>query len=348
MRDERHESLHIATEPFKGCLHIDCPFQCHPSLFTRFSSSLCVEIIVPSLLLTCLGPFAMDLLGPTRTGCKDTLECSKVSKSSEQFQVMLSSQKPRVHSITQKQRFRLFDLPLEVQRMIFDACYEPWSLRIIDFYWCVKRSEYFSLDRYSHDAKYNPVLLEGLPSPSLSLTCKSVYHETQRSLMKSFDGLASITTRDCHFQLPVLPERLGFAYQQTKYLEMDVRSFVDLFSPQSFPALKFLTIKCTPICLYSNPLAREYPGDDEAFQEWAKEQHSVLERRSRKPLIHINFTTILDPQFEQIHGDECVRCYLAEEQSDVLVHRERCDWGKHGARSEGDNILELGHYRSER
>lgn len=283
-------------------------------------------------------PSAMDLPGEALTRCKDMVEGPKASKSSDPFQVMLSSRNPHLHSSTQKQQFRLFDLPLEVQRLIFDAYYEPWGLRIVDTYWCVKQSKYFSLDRYSDDAKYNPVLVEGLPSPSLSLTCKSIYHETQRSLMKSFDGLASITTRDCHFQLPMLPKRLSFAYQQTKYLEMDVRSFIDFFSPQSFPALKFLTIKCTPICLFSNPLGREYPEDDEAFQEWAKEQHSVLERRSSKPLLYTKFTTILDPQFEQIHGDECVRCYLAEEQSDVFVHRERCDCGKHGARSEEDNI----------
>lgn len=298
--------------------------------------------------MTCRDSFPGELLGQPRARRKDIVRGSRTSKYPEQCQAMFLSQGPHVHSNTQKQHFRLFDLPQEIQRMVFDACYEPWSLRIIDFYWCIKRSTYFSLDRYSHDAMYNPVLLEGLPSPSLSLTCKSVYYETQRSLMKSFDGLACITTRNCHFQLPVLPERVSFVYERTKNLEMNVRSFIDFFNPKCFPALKSLTIKCTPICLFSNPLAREYPDDDEAFQEWAKEQHSVLERRSRKRLLYTKFTTILDPQFEQIHGNECVRCYLAEEQSKVLVRWERCYCREHEARSEGDSILEPGHPRPER
>ena len=198
--------------------------------------------------------------------------------------------------------------------------------------------EILQVGPYSTDTEYNPVLIEGLPSPALSLTSKLIYRETQRSLMKSFDGLASITTRGCHFQLPVLPDRLRFIYQQTKYLEMDVRSFIDSFNPRHFPVLKFLTIKCTPICLFSNPLGREYPDNDEAFQEWAREQRSALERRSGKALLYTKFTTILDSQFEQIHGDECVRCYLAEDQSDVRVHRERCDCGKQAAQSEEDDV----------
>jgi len=225
--------------------------------------------------------------------------------------------------------FRLLDLPLEVQRLIFDFYHEPWSLRIVDTYWCIKKSRNFCLDRYATDARYTPMLLEGLPSPSLSLTCKPIFHESQWSLMKSFTGLNSIATRDSHFHLPTLPKALSFVYQQTKYLETDVRSFIDLFEPKLFPVLRFLTIKCTPICLFANPLGRQYPENDEAFCDWAKEQRSVLERRSRKPLLHPGFVTILDPQLEQTHGDERVRCYLAEEQKAVRVRRKRLDCGKH-------------------
>ncbi|KAK5941624.1 hypothetical protein PMZ80_005572 [Knufia obscura] len=255
--------------------------------------------------------------------CKDMGEESKTAIASKPLPPTSSLQGGHPQpTMARKQHFRLFDLPLEIQRLIFDCHYEPWSLTIIDTYWRLQESDYFDMDRYASDTEYSPVLLQGVPPPFLSMTCKAIYNETQSSLMRSFLGQTTLFIKHCHLRLPELPDRLSFVYPETTYLILYERAFIDLFTLRDFPTLEDLIVKCCPDTL-------EWDGEehleDEDFQAWARQEQIALERRSRKPLLHSKVTTILDPGFEQIDGGEYVQCYLAEEQEDIGVDREKCD-----------------------
>lgn len=215
------------------------------------------------------------------------------------------------------------DLPIELQRMILDRCYAPWSLQLTDNYWRINRSPYFSLDRYCNDLDYAAFVLSGTPSPSLALTCKHIYRESQSSILQSYTGMLEISARSSHMRLPSLPPRYSFVYNMTTDLILDERAFVDLFQARYFPRLSELTISCFPIfCPYSMA-GQSAPLGDEGFQDWAMHQQTVLARRSGKKVRGPTFVTVLDSQAEQWESDESVFCYLAEEKDSIQVVRER-------------------------
>lgn len=219
--------------------------------------------------------------------------------------------------------FRLLDLPVELQRMIFDYCYKPWSLQIIDNFWRVSKSQHFSLHNHCHNPDYRAAVLVGAPPVSLSLTCQQIHRETQASILKSYTGMLEIDTRSSHLGLPKLPQRLSGVYGMTTVLILDERSFVDLFFPRDFPVLKELTISCFPIFCPNNFSGRTAPLDDEGFQDWAKTYQRLLERKSRKRLLSSEFVTVLDTQAEQWALEESVFCYLAEDKTAIQVVRQR-------------------------
>lgn len=236
------------------------------------------------------------------------------------FRKVLSYRKT---SPNQQQYFRLLELPIELQEMIFDCCYQPWDLEIVDDYWQMCESPYFCLDSYSQNPDYSAVVLYGAPSASLSMTCRYIYHHTETSLLKSYTGILKIHTRSSHSKLPEISLRFSTIYGLTTHLELEQRTFVDLFCPADFPLLKKLTIGCWPIFWPDNFIGRTHPWSDEEFQEWAKESQRPLERKSRKRLITDKFLTVLKTSADQSgEPDENVYCYLAEEQDDVRVVRE--------------------------
>lgn len=224
---------------------------------------------------------------------------------------------------TRRPHFRLLDLPVELQRLIFDHCFEPWSLQIIDNYWRTSKSRYFCMDQYCYNPDYKPSILAGTPSVSLPLTCRYVNNETQASILKAYTGLLEISIRASHPNLPKLPPRFSRLYSLTTDLIVDERAFVDSFQPRNFPLLKELTISCFPIFCPDNFSGRSAPLSDERFQDWAKEQQILLERRSRKKLLNSTFVTVLDSQAEQWESDESVFCYLAEDKKAIQVLREK-------------------------
>lgn len=228
-----------------------------------------------------------------------------------------------VDASLQRPSSRLLDLPVELQRLIFDHCFEPWSLQIIDNYWRVSKSKYFCLDQHCYNPDYRPSILAGAPSVSLSLTCQYINQETQKSMLKAYTGMLDISIRSSHVSLPKLPSRFARLYAVTTDLILDERAFVDLFQPRNFPMLKELTISCVPIFCPDNFSGRFAPLGDEGFQDWAKEQQILLERRSRKKLLTSKFVTVLDSQAEQWESDESVFCYLAEEKGAIQVVREK-------------------------
>lgn len=219
--------------------------------------------------------------------------------------------------------FRLLDLPVELQRIIFDHCFEPWSLQIIDNYWQTSKSEHFCSNQYCYNTDYRTAILSGAPSVSLALTCQYIHRGTQASMMKAFTGMLEISVRVSHPTLPNLPSRFSQLYAMTTDLIVDERAFVDMFQPRHFPMLKELTISCFPIFCPDNLSGRVAPLSDESFQDWAKAQQIILERRSRKKLLNSEYLTVLDSQAEQWESDESVFCYLAERKDDIQVVREK-------------------------
>jgi hypothetical protein len=160
-------------------------------------------------------------------------------------------------------------------------------------------------------------------------------------MLKAYTGMLDVSVRSSHISLPKLPSRFAQLYAMTTDLIMDERAFVDLFQPRDFPILKELTINCVPIFCPDNFSGRFAPLDDGGFQDWAKEQQTLLERRSRKKLLTPKYITVLDSQAEQWESDESVFCYLAEEKGAIQVVREklglRRDTTSHG--TQGESIL---------
>lgn len=218
--------------------------------------------------------------------------------------------------------FRLLDLPIELQRLIFDHCFEPWNLQIIDNYWRTSKSKYFCLDQYCYNPNYRVSIIVGAPSILLALTCRYINREIQASMMKAYTGMLEISVRASHPTLPTLPSRLSRLYAMTTDLIVDERAFVDLYQPRHFPMLKELTISCFPIFCPDNFSGRVAPLSDESFQDWAKTQQITLERRSKKKLLCSEYLTVLDSQAEQWESDESVFCYLAERKDEIQVVRE--------------------------
>lgn len=142
-------------------------------------------------------------------------------------------------------------------------------------------------------------------------------------MMKAFTGMLEISVRVSHPTLPNLPSRFSQLYAMTTDLIVDERAFVDMFQPRHFPMLKELTISCFPIFCPDNLSGRVAPLSDESFQDWAKAQQIILERRSRKKLLNSEYLTVLDSQAEQWESDESVFCYLAERKDDIQVVREK-------------------------
>lgn len=225
---------------------------------------------------------------------------------------------PSVHP-----HIKLLDLPLELQTLIFDHCFQPWSLHIIDNYWRLSKSKYFCLDSYCQNPDYKASILAGAPRPFLSMTCRHIHRETETSFLKSYTGMLEIDIRSSRLGLPVLPPRFSKIYRLTKVLVMDERAFVDLFYTRDFPFLKELTISCFPIFCPDNLSGDTAPLDDKGFQSWARTYQRLLERRSRKKLVSADYVTVLDSQAEQWDSNESVFCYLSDEQKDIQVVREK-------------------------
>lgn len=225
-------------------------------------------------------------------------------------------------TVSISQPSKLLDLPLEIQRMIFDRYYEPWSLRIVDNYWRIKDSKHFNLDAYARKSDYETCALVGTPCVSLSLTCRHIHRETRSSMLKAYRGVLGVDLRSCHLKLPTFPSWLSDIYKLTRILHIEERAFVDLFSPKNFPNLRELTISCFPIFSPDTRSGRTAPLDDEGYQLWARRYSKILERRSRKKLLNARYVTVLDSQAEQYESSESVFCYLAEVMGDIQVVRE--------------------------